>query len=177
MAKTTAAVAKTELPAGLFADGDAEEIVQEGWVRRKVNPLKAYQAAVDQAEKDGDPRFDFMVSAETLKEHPDKRFIWAPQEDVRGMTGKQRGYTQCYGRDAKLASGVEYGHDELIEQDGCVLMMCDESRRADHEERERRTNAEQRRAIIRRNSSNADKIIWANGDGSAVRENAPVGVE
>lgn len=174
MAKT-AAVAKVELPAGLFQDGTAEEVVQDGWVRRKVNPVKAYQQAIDQAEKDGDPRFDFMVSAETLKLHPDRCFIWAPQDDVRGMTGKRNGYSQCMGKDAKLASGVVYRDDELIEQDGCVLMWCDRATREARDERERRTNLEQRRLILKRNA--AQEVIYANGDGQALRENTPIGAE
>lgn len=173
--QTVPAVTKTSLPEGLFEDGNAEEIVQDGWVRRKVNPVKAYQQAVDQAEKDGDPRFDFMVSSACLAKNPDKRFIWAPQEDVRGMTGKQRGYSPCYGRDAELASGVKYADDELIEQDGCVLMWCDRARREAHEERERRTNLEQRQAILKRNS--VDKIIYATGDGRSAAREQPVGLE
>ena len=175
MPKPSTAVVKTEMPAGLFQAESAEQIVQDGWIRRKVDPAKANQAAIDQAEKDGDPRFDWMVSSACLSKNPDKRFIWAPQEDVRGMSGKQRGYSPCYGKDVELASGVAYADDELVEQDGCVLMWCDRARREAHEERERRTNLEQRRAILKRNA--VDKIISPSGDGRSLAEATPIGAE
>lgn len=140
-----------------------ETLTADGFLRRRSDPRAEYRKAVEQAEQDGDPRFDFMVDPDSIP--ADKSALWVPREDVRRMSGRTRGYSPVYGKDVKMANGLDYKPDELVEVDDMVLMFCDRAKKEAREERERRTNREQRDAILKR--ANSERTVFVNGDGSS----------
>lgn len=154
-------------------DEDAEKFVPGGWVRRRQNPIAVAKRAMEQAEQDGDPRFDYMVSIETRQKFPDKTFLWVPEIDARRMKGRTRGYEECRGGEGiTLAGNIEWPKGQTIQEDDLVLMMCDRERKEKRDEMENRANSERRAKIIKRASS--QKVVFVDGNGNAPQQLAPM---
>lgn len=165
--KNTKSVAK-RLPDEIVDDESSGEEVEQlvgGFIRRQIDPLVAHRRMVEQAERDGDPRFGYALSVETLKQFPDRDFQWVAEADVRLESGKSRGYAQVYGKDGvTLASGIAFDSEEAIEWEGMKLMWGDKSRKLAREDRERRTNRETRAKMLKKNLSNRIVFVGNHGD-------------
>lgn len=167
MQKSPKSVAK-RLPDEIVDDeeqGQEVETLVGGFIRRQVDPLIAHRRMLEQSEQDGDPRFGFALSVETLKKFPDRDFQWVAEADVRLESGKSRGYAQVYGKDGvTLASGVSFDENEALEWEGMKLMWGDKSRKLAREDRERRTNRETRAKMLKKNLSNRIVFVGNHGD-------------
>ena len=150
----------TKLPDELLDNEEEDaEMLFGGYVRRKIDPIHAHRAMVKQAELDGDPRFDFALSTETVQRHPDKDFQWITEADVRLFTGRSRGYSVIKGKDnVELANGTKYDPDETIIVDDLILVWGSMEKKLAREERERRTNRESRKSILKKNMN--QQIIY-----------------
>lgn len=142
------------VPVARAADEDGEVITKDGFRRRGKDK---YRQVCEQAEQDGDPRFDYMVSSEYKEAHPDIDFCWAPQDMVREMTGKARGYERIRG--ATLANGVVFNEGELVESGNLVLLGVDRERKQRRAANELKANNEWRGQMLKKNTRETTTFV------------------
>lgn len=135
-------------------DGDDEPAVRvtpDGFVRSKrFDP-------VEQAEIDGDPRFEIMLDPESEKDMKDRHPVWAHVSDVTAMKGRGA-RVEKHGGGYRLASGVAEDAGADITWRDHVLVSFDKAKHDRREELERAANRNARAAMIRETNNKEHTI-------------------
>ncbi len=135
-------------------DGDNEPAVRvtpDGFVRSKrFDP-------VEQAEIDGDPRFEIMLDPESERGMKDRHPVWAHVDDVKTLRGKG-GRVEKHGGGYRLASGVSEDEGTDITWRDHVLMSFDKAAHDRREDLERAANRKARASMIREQNNKEHTI-------------------